>query len=221
MIDTSTILSTMLSTIIDMIKPIWFLLPILAVLLFLKTSKGKGKFGEFIVNSKVKSSLDEDYYLLKDVTLPSRDGTTQIDHIIVSKFGIFVIETKNMSGWIFGDAKQRYWTQVIFKEKNRFQNPLHQNYKHIKTLQEILGVDEDKIHSVIVFIGDCEFKTPMPPNVLKGGYIDYIKSFKKVVFSKTYMQKLIEKIEKSRLTKGIKTYIKHIKNVKRVIANKA
>ncbi len=89
--------------------------------------------GEAFVNSAIKRKLDKTkYHLIKDVTLPTVDGTTQVDHIIVSKFCIFVIETKNMKGWIFGGERQKTWTQSIYKNKNKFQNPLHQNYKHIK-----------------------------------------------------------------------------------------
>ncbi len=71
--------------------------------------------GEFIVNLATKISLDKTVYtLFKNVTLPTDDGTTQIDHIIVSKYGIFVVETKNMQGWIFGSAQQKSWTQKLF-----------------------------------------------------------------------------------------------------------
>ena len=67
----------------------------------------KGKTGEFIVNILAKLMLNKDeYHLIKNVTLPTEDGTTQIDHIIVSKYGIFVVETKNMKGWISGSQNQ-------------------------------------------------------------------------------------------------------------------
>lgn len=91
-----------------------------------------------------EKNLDEKIYTqIHNVTLRTDDGTTQIDHIILSKFGIFVIETKNMSGWIFGDKFSSFWTQVKnVEEKNKFQNPLHQNYKHIKELQKIVEIDE-------------------------------------------------------------------------------
>ena len=62
-----------------------------------------------------------------NVILPGRDGTTQIDHVVVSIYGLFVIETKNMDGWIFGSAEQRTWRQQFFKKKFKFQNPLRQN----------------------------------------------------------------------------------------------
>lgn len=154
------------------------------ILLYIaRTPWGKGKLGEFMVNAMIKIFLDKDEYrLIKDVTLPTDDGTTQIDHIIVSKYGIFVIETKNMRGWIFGSAKQATWTQKLFQQSYKFQNPLRQNYKHTKTLAANLGINEKLIHSVIVFVGDSAFKSKMPPNVTYArGCIEYIKSFRRPV----------------------------------------
>ena len=144
-----------ISTILEPLLHLWYLIPIILIVAFLKSPWGKGIIGEFLVNTSSKIKLDKDkYHLIKNVTLPTEDGTTQIDHIIVSEYGIFVVETKNMKGWIFGDEKQKYWTQKIYKNTNKFQNPLHQNYKHIKTIENALGVDKDKIFSLIVFAGD-------------------------------------------------------------------
>ncbi|WP_456430942.1 NERD domain-containing protein, partial [Nitratifractor sp.] len=135
--------------------------------------------------------------------------------------GIFVVETKNMKGWIFGDEKQKYWTQKIYKNTNKFQNPLHQNYKHIKTIQNALGIDKDKIFSVIVFAGDSEFKTKMPENVRQGiGYIHYIKSKTKKILSKDEVSKIISQIESGRLSKSLKTHREHVKHVKDIIDKK-
>jgi restriction system protein len=83
------------------------------------------------------------------VTLPTEDGTTQIDHVIVSRYGVFVIETKNLKGWIFGSPQQKTWTQKIYRHTTKFQNPLHQDYKHTQTLQAALELDPEKIFPVI------------------------------------------------------------------------
>ena len=85
---------------------------ILSVLYFLKSPWFKGFAGEMRVHISTKIHLNKDkYYVLRNVTLPTADGTTQIDHIIVSEYGVFVIETKNMKGWIFGGVRQKMWTQ--------------------------------------------------------------------------------------------------------------
>jgi len=142
-----------------------------------------GWLGEKTTTFGLWVKLDESTYRrIDNVIIPSRNGTTQIDHILVSVYGIFVIETKNMKGWIFGSENQATWTQSIFGKKHQFQNPLRQNYRHTKCLSEYLGISHDLIHSVVFFIGECEFKTPMPENVLNRGLADHIRSFSRVCF---------------------------------------
>ncbi|OFN76241.1 nuclease-related domain-containing protein [Neisseria sp. HMSC064E01] len=143
-------------------------IPLLFLKAFLQNPKVKGRIGERAVRSVIGKDLDEETYIeFHDLIIPSRSGTTQIDHIYVSVFGIFVIETKNYTGWIFGSEKQSKWTQVVYKQKHYFQNPLRQNYAHIKALSELLQLPEEKFHSMVVFLGDCELKTQMPPNVCR------------------------------------------------------
>lgn len=120
----------------------------------------------------VRHSLEEycknkNAHVLNCVTLCLEDGsTTQIDHILVSTKGIFVIETKHYKGWIFGNAKSKAWAQIIYKNKYRFQNPMFQNYKHVKAIQCIFDFLESRfIHNVVVFSGESIFKTPKIDNV--------------------------------------------------------
>lgn len=116
--------------------------------------------GEYYV-AKILSSLNEnEYKILNDVILRLKNGkTTQIDHIVVSVYGIFVIETKNYSGWIFGNEKAEYWMQVIYNEKHRFRNPVKQNYSHIFALKETLTEYQNiKYFPLVVFVGGAELK---------------------------------------------------------------
>ena len=177
----------------------------------------KGKRGEGWVNSLISRHLDSNvYHLIPDVTLPVGKGTTQIDHIVVSEYGIFVIETKNMKGWIYGDEKQRRWTQVNYKKKNSFQNPLHQNYKHVKTLEKLLGLKSDQFHSVVVFMGESTFKTKMPENVVWGGgaCAKYIKSKRQHVIEACDVADIIKKIESGRLAQGKQTDQLHVHHLR-------
>jgi len=81
----------------------------------------KGLFGEFAVKLAAKLCLPPDsYHAIHNVTLPTPDGTTQIDHIVVSRYGIFVVETKNMKGWIFGGQNQNNWTQKLYRKTYTF-----------------------------------------------------------------------------------------------------
>ena len=106
-----------------------------------------GKRGENFVSRKLLELDSEHYKVLDDLMLPSRGNTntTQIDHIVVSDFGIFCIETKSYSGWIFGHAQQRHWTQVIYRYKKKFYNPLRQNYAHIKAVEAIVSPKYPKV----------------------------------------------------------------------------
>lgn len=128
----------------------------------------KGRLGER-ATAKVLHQFfkDQKAVVFNDITLKSINDSTQIDHVVVSTKGIFVVETKNHKGWIFGNAKNRYWTQVIFNSKTQFQNPIRQNYKHIKFLEEQMKVSPDLFYTVVVFMDHCEFKTRMPDYVVK------------------------------------------------------
>ena len=123
-----------------------------------------GKRGEERVTLHLQNELPENALILNDIYLPLADGsTTQIDHIVILESGIFVIETKTYSGWIFGRANDLKWTQTIYRKKSTFQNPIRQNALHINTLAKTLGLSHELLTGVVVFAGDCEFKTEMPP----------------------------------------------------------
>ena len=98
---------------------LWYLRPLFLFAIIIQSPWFKGLMGEFVVNLFAKWKLDKDvYHLIKNVTLPTDDGTTQIDHIMVSVYGVFVVETKNLRGWIFGSPNQKTWTQKIYIERS-------------------------------------------------------------------------------------------------------
>ena len=193
-----------------------------AILSFFKSPWFKGFAGEMLVHISAKIHLRKDkYHVLRNITLPTADGTTQIDHIIVSEYGVFVIETKYRKGWIFGDAHQRTWTQKIFKHTNIFQNPLHQNHKHVATLKAFLELNDQQIFSVVAFVGNCTFKTEMPDNVVNGsGLIRYIKSKDRQVILSTDVPMVLAKIEAERLMPSWETSKKHREHVRAIVEAK-
>lgn len=149
-------------------------------------------------------SLDEQIYRrFDDVIVPAENGTTQIDHVLVSPFGIFVIETKNLKGWIFGSPESSQWTQSVYGRKYQFQNPLKQNYRHTKCLSQYLGFDHALFHSVVFFIGECELKTELPPNVMTSGLRGYITSFSNRVLSDAQIEGAIVSINALKQRGGI------------------
>jgi restriction system protein len=206
----------------QIIGALWYLIPIIILVIVLKSPWFKGITGEFIINILARMFLDKHvYHLIKNVTLPTEDGTTQIDHIIVSRYGVFVVETKNMKGWIFGNPDKKTWTQKIYKHSTKFQNPLHQNYKHVKSLETLLGLNDQQVHSLVVFVGDSTFKTEMPENVTYGcGYVRYIKSKRQPVLSEAEVDAILNKIDAGMLTPSFKTNREHVKHVKHIVSEK-
>lgn len=119
----------------------------------------KGAIGESRVSRKLENLNNEEYKVLNNILLSTSNGLSQIDQIVISIYGIFVIETKNYSGWIHGNENSEYWTQTIYKKKTKFRNPIKQNWAHIYALKEILSDYKQVIyHPIVVFTGGAELK---------------------------------------------------------------
>ena len=149
-------------------EPLFFIVCILIVIAsaILRSPRMKGRSGEARVNRRIAPKGDDDaHILMRDVTLPTARGTTQIDHIMLTPGAIFVVETKNMAGWIFGGADQARWTQTLGRRKTQFQNPLRQNHKHVLAVRDVLGIPLEHIENLAVFVGDAWPKTAMPETV--------------------------------------------------------
>lgn len=177
-------------------------------------SSFKGFLGETVINVAMWLKLEKDvYHRLNGITLPrANGGSTQIDHIIVSVYGIFVIETKNYKGWIYGSEKQRQWTQSFPNgSKFKFQNPLRQNYLHIKTLADLLSLELSYFHSMIAFIGECELKTrdELPEHVLTSGMASYVKKKQDKLLTEDEVTSIVEQINSNRFSKSWRTNRKH------------
>ena len=118
-----------------------------------------GWFGQLkTVIAKKLFLWPSDYVDINNVTIRTRRGTTQIDHVIISRYGGFVVETKNMSGGYSGVR-----TIPLDKDKQgeqaQFQNSLHQNESHIRALSSLARIPLERMHSVVVFRGNCSLRT--------------------------------------------------------------
>lgn len=125
----------------------------------------KGAEGERVVRIRL-SDLDPSLYIvMNDIWLRDRHGnTTQIDHVVVSRFGLFCVETKNYSGWVFGDAYNARWTVMYNRHtKVSVQNPIRQNHAHRMALSATAGVHVDNVIPVVAFLGNAEFPKGIPP----------------------------------------------------------
>ena len=142
-------------------------------------------------------SLDKEvYHRFHDVIIPAKNGTTQIDHILVSPYGLFIVETKNKNGWIFGSGDQPKWTQSIYGKKYSFQNPLRQTFRQKKVLSKYLELNESTIHTIVFFVGDCRFKTHLPDNVINSRLGKYIKQFQDRILAPQEIDRIVGKLER-------------------------
>lgn len=178
----------------------------------------KGWAGEFLVSVVSIIRLPKHTYTkLNDITLPTTKGSTQIDHVFVSKYGVFVVEIKNMKGWIFGDEHSHKWTQTVRGYKYPLYNPLKQNQGHVNAIAEVTGLPKSVLFSVVGFVGEAIFKTPMPANVKKGGaFITYIQSHQEPLLTDEQVQKAIIAINTARLPDTKVTRKKHAAHVKSI-----
>lgn len=175
----------------------------------------KGKIGEFYVSTLLKSLPGDKYILLNDVMFPTAKGTTQIDHIVLSIYGIFVIETKNYKGWIYGNDNSDKWTQNIYGHKNQFMNPLKQNYGHISALRKLLDVSEDKFISIIAFSGEATLKVKSSKEVVTIGRVKRtILKYKTPLFTEKKILSMRDKINSSRVESTHENKVEHVKNIK-------
>lgn len=120
-----------------------------------------GQFGEYATEfALTNNNLPGVLIVLKNLYVPYKNTTSEIDLLMVHEKGIFVFESKNYSGWIFGSEDQLYWTQSLKGgEKNKFYNPIRQNKTHIKALSQFLNKPETDFISYIVFSERCTLKS--------------------------------------------------------------
>lgn len=174
--------------------------------------------GEAILSREVMRRFrPPDYHLLNHITLRLKDGTTEIDHILVSRFGVFVIETKDYKGWIFAGANDRNWTQVLYRAKFKFQNPIRQNYRHVCAVRELLEfLDPDVINAVVVFTGEAEFKTDVPVGVFTlSEFLAYVDRQETEVMSVNRVQFCVGRLEATRLAITQATDVEHVLELRR------
>jgi restriction system protein len=181
--------------------------------------KIKGQLGENRVNDIYESCLGKEYYLFKNVTLPNKkyNTTAQLDHVIVSPYGIFVIETKTYSGNIYVKIDAKYWIQRFNRTSHKLYNPLKQNRTHIYVLNSYIKTPLKHIQNIVVFAGSANLKKWfLPKNItypLRS--VSYIKSFKTRIYNDKQIASIINSIKTNRLTPDKATDKLHVKNIKR------
>lgn len=193
----------------------------------------KGKEGEKWVHN-ILMELPDEYYVMDDVVMNTVRGTTQIDHIVISKYGVFVIETKNYRGSIFGNDESKKWTQRIVTDvtyrkkrwktytyitKNQFYNPVKQCLIHMYEVKNSLKEwPYLKIVPIVVFAGSAELSNVASNNhvVYDSNLLATIQSYNTIYLSQTDIQKVIEILTQLNAREYIddKTHLRNIREAK-------
>jgi len=151
----------------------------------------RGYLGEKQVKLCLSSLPQNEYKIIHNIMLRTEQGsTTQIDHIVVSVYGIFVVETKNYSGMITGEYNSKMWTEHKYRYRYPFYNPIRQNYGHVKALEYLLKLPKDKFISIICFTTNAQVKVKAYTPVI------HITELKDTIQSYTYRKIGTEEIVK-------------------------
>lgn len=193
----------------------WYIWTILGLLIILPgiikivkpiiTKKIDKKLSGFVGEKEVANILrrldPEKYKVINGLTIYSGKESAQIDHLIISNFGIFVIETKNFEGIIIGEETSNYWTQILYKNRKNFYNPIKQNNWHVRVLEDILKKYSNILYfPIIVFTTSSDLRVKTITDVVKTD--DLIKTIRQ------HRDKVISDIAKD----NIYNYLMHVKS---------
>ena len=198
---------------------IFIIVLVLSIISKILYSKLRGYMGEFWVKLELKKLPKDKYIVLNNIMVKNNNGTHQIDHIVVSSYGIFVIEMKNYYGLIVGDEYKENWIQYLGKRKSYFKNPIHQNYGHVKALEELLNLDNKLFISIVCFSNQVKLKVSSKSIITKLDYlIRIIKRFELIQINSD-INELANKIKTLNI-KDKHERKNHVKNIKQNIVQK-
>lgn len=193
--------------------------------------KQKGKRGEERV-SKILGQLPEEYIILDDLIFPTDRGTTQVDHVVVSRYGVFAIETKNYRGEIYGDDKRKEWTQIIITKvtysrkwwktytyvtKNQFYNPVKQAYGHVYKIKDLLmGYTYLPVIPIVVFVGGADLSKVQSRNhvIYAGQLLPTILNYRSIFLNEGDVSKILYILQNSNVRHVVNDRT-HVMNLKR------
>lgn len=164
---------------------IFIFIPIICAIIILctfiitiKLPKLKGDKGEQKVAKILGKTITGQQYVINDLLFTEDlKNSCQIDHIFINKFGIWVIETKNYAGTIYGNPISREWKQVLAAGNviNTFYNPIKQNDTHIYRLSKYLNV-KYIFHNIVVFLNHADISNLKIENIYSTSNLHKIKN---------------------------------------------
>lgn len=189
------------------------------IIFSLNRTKRLGKRGERNVTFNLHF-LPNEYHLFDDVYIDCGGKSVQIDHVVVSKYGIFVIETKNIKGWILGTDTSEYWTKNMYGKKYKFYNPVKQNFSHVKALQILLKISRDKFVPMVVFMPQATLKCTTNEIVITSHrLLKTIRKYRNVILTDNEVDKIVMELSNlPRVDKKMRT--KHVSDIKKDVEAK-
>lgn len=183
-----------------------------------------GDYGEKRVSSFLEDLDCKDYRVYNDILIRNGKYTTQVDHIIISRYGIFVLETKNIHGKVYGNGHAEFWKQYLpdigYKrcgstQEHQLRNPIWQNEGHIKTLLRLVFGDGVPVYGIVVFPNDADLMiTADKPVLHMREVVPFIKQYCNIVITSDqmnfYRRRLFEVISTSESDRKV-----HLENVYR------
>jgi len=193
---------------ISIFKNTWYIL--LLIILFVAVlptitkmikPKIKGYFGEKTAALSLAMLNKKKYRTINNLIIVIDDESTQIDHVVVSNYGIFVIETKNYKGWIVGGESDNYWKQVIYKEKNNFLNPIKQNQYHVKFLKSTLELfSKVEYYPIVSFANEADIKVKTDKDIINEEYLlRTIKKYENEIISDNLKDEIFDCLKKIKM----------------------
>ena len=193
----------------------------------------KGKRGELRIHD-ILMRLPDEYYVMDDVMLKTTNGTTQIDHIVVSKYGVFAIETKNYRGDIYGNDNSQEWKQIIvtkvtypkkpwktytYVTKNQLYNPVKQAVGHMYKIKENLKEwPYLKVIPIVVFTRNADISRVSSQNhvIHDNALLSTIQSYQTSFIKDTDVKVVVERISSKNIRESIdkKTHVRNVKEAK-------
>lgn len=147
----------------------WWLILALLISLSLKTAFINTVIARIHINSLLKLFLDKNIYtVFNSVKLKTNAGIISIDHVVVSRYGVIVIKSLRIPGWLYGNDSEPAWLHSFCRHTNEIHNPVLQNQAIVSELQQKLSISQEKIMNLVViaFTGKGGFKSLLPASTV-------------------------------------------------------
>ncbi len=189
-----------------MVHALW-IIPLVLLIGFLSSPRFRGDIAETRVRRILTAGLEKSRYtVLNDITIPSGGGTVHFDHIVVSRFGVFVIESQYAVGWVSGGPSQDRWKQYRWGRFTLFDNPVHRNMLQVEALSRALQIPGKMIHPVVVMAGQKGFRSAMPEKVVEPEkLIGYMRKKAQPLLDEQQPGRVLKAIESARLQPSVLT----------------